>query len=604
MSVNLFIPAAGMGSRLRPLTLQAPKPLLPIAGISLIQRIIEDICSSIEIDRIGINTHYLPEVIEEWKSASHFTEKIDLFHEELLLGTGGALKNAASLLGKKTFIVANGDVLADIDWQALLDHHRQHKNLVTLAVQDRKHERRVGSDENGKLLCIDKNCATPGVANWTGYACAAVYEAEFLDLLPEGESHVVPYWLDCNRVGVFDIGADKFWLDLGTPETFAEATLYCLQKNKRFLAEPLKTPFDTKFSGSVVLEKDVQLGRNVSLENVICLPGSRIDDDSNLKNCITGKDFIHHISWPQNVRQNNTNTIGAGGSDRQYYRCEDKVLLQYSIFERDIERQIQFTKAFLNSGVRAPKVFLHKSLKRQLLIEDLGDLTFREFAANSEKSQVQETLHDIMDKLLKLQFTEIDQCPLIKEKVLDKDVLLWETAYFLERFVMRVCGICEDFSAVNKELEALADEVNALPKVIMHRDFQSENIMIKDSKAYFIDFQGAHLGPPFYDAISILRDPYTKFAPQITQPVKEKYLKAVGQKFDMTFEQCRRAFYLCGLQRHMQALGAYGFLSEIRDRSWFAEHMTPAVEYLKLSLAALPGEFPELNKLIHRMELS
>ncbi|NQZ58022.1 MAG: nucleotidyltransferase family protein, partial [Lentisphaeraceae bacterium] len=133
MPVNLFIPAAGLGTRLRPLTSQVPKPLLSIAGVPLIQRILENICSSIEVDRIGINTHYLPEVIQNWSSESSFSDKIELFHEKELLGTGGALKNAETLLGQKTFIVVNGDVLADIDWKALLEHHHSQKNLVTLA---------------------------------------------------------------------------------------------------------------------------------------------------------------------------------------------------------------------------------------------------------------------------------------------------------------------------------------------------------------------------------------------------------------------------------------------------------------------------------------
>ena len=94
----------------------------------------------------------------------------------------------------------------------------------------------------------------------------------------------------------------------------------------------------------------------------------------------------------------------------------------------------------------------------------------------------QDQIAKILNELEKFQFTDASQCPVIKDKPFDRQVLLWETSYFLERYVQRICGIHDDFTAVKNEFNKLAQEVDALPKAIMHRDFQSENIMIKDDK--------------------------------------------------------------------------------------------------------------------------
>ena len=78
MSINLFIPAAGLGTRLRPLTETTPKPLLPICGVPLMQRIIEQISQELEIDQIGVNTHYLPETVKQWSESVIFKDKIGI----------------------------------------------------------------------------------------------------------------------------------------------------------------------------------------------------------------------------------------------------------------------------------------------------------------------------------------------------------------------------------------------------------------------------------------------------------------------------------------------------------------------------------------------
>jgi NDP-sugar pyrophosphorylase family protein len=607
MSINLFIPAAGYGTRLRPLTNIAPKPLLPIAGIPLIQRVIENVSSYVEVDTIGINTHYLPSAVHSWLNDFSLKDKVQLFHEEVILGTGGALKNASDLTSKGTFLVANGDVLSDTDWGELLKVHKENNNLVTLAVQDREHERRVGTDKNLKLKIIDveEKCSASGIGHWFGYACAAVYEPEFLDWLPEGESHVVPFWVEAanetGRVGVYDIGAGTYWFDLGTPGNFVQASQDCLLGEKRFFRRPLEIPWDCRLEGDVIVEDKVEIGSKVTLRDSILLPRAEILSGSHLVNCIAGPDFQLQLGWPQNSsKSTELQKIGNGGSDRVYTRAGDKVVLHYSAFEENVDRQIQITSAMRKSGVNVPEVYSHDPLKRIVELEDLGDVTLLDWATEQPAEEQEKMLIAVLDQLWKFQFVDEDDCPSIKDKLFDCSVLRWETSYFLERFIKRVCGIDRDCSSLNKDFQKLAEEVNALPKRIMHRDFQSENIMIHNSKPWFIDFQGAHWGPPFFDLVSLLRDPYIQYKCD-TDKLAGDYLDKLSKHYGIGKEYCLRAVNLCGMQRHMQALGAYGFITHIRGKD-FLHHCRPAFNLLKAEVETVADEFPVLNKLLLEAE--
>ncbi|MCM8529750.1 MAG: sugar phosphate nucleotidyltransferase [Lentisphaeraceae bacterium] len=606
MSINLFIPAAGLGTRLRPLTNTTPKPLLPICGIPLIERIIESISNELEINQIGVNTHYLPETVNSWASESRFKEQIQLFQEDEILGTGGALKNASNLLSEKTFILANGDVIMDLDWQGLLDFHNKSGNLVTLAVQDRKHERRVGTKDN-KLVCIDKTCSDPRVDHWYGYACAAVYEPDFLNELPDGESHVVPFWVDAaektGKVGVFDIGANNYWLDLGTPESYAQASIDCLNGESRFFREPLKIPFDCQLNKSIIIESNTEIGKNVSLENVILLSGSKVADNTTLSNAIVGPDFVKEIDWPAlSASRESLDKIGNGGSDRVYTRKENCVTLHYSAFEENVSRQIELTKALLENKVSVPAVLSHNELLRTVDLEDLGDITFKQWQDDKSDSEKASMLEKVLTELKKFQFADETHCPVIKDKIFDTSVLLWETSYFFERFVQRVCDVQEESEALNQEFQKLAKLVDSLPKAIMHRDLQSENIMIQNGAPYFIDFQGAHWGTPFYDLASFLKDPYTSFPKDFRKDFEDEYLSFLGQKLNMTEDECHQAYTYCGMQRHMQALGAYGFLTHIRGKKDFIRHAKPAFTFLKEEASSCQKEFPAIYKLIQALK--
>ncbi len=129
--ITIFLPAAGLGERLRPITNHLPKPLLPVLGKPLIELILDRltaVCSG----PIGINLHYKPELLRAWAKRSPYADRIRFFPEDPILGTGGALKNASSLLSPGLFLVHNSDILLDFDITRLIETHLKNGNMATL----------------------------------------------------------------------------------------------------------------------------------------------------------------------------------------------------------------------------------------------------------------------------------------------------------------------------------------------------------------------------------------------------------------------------------------------------------------------------------------
>jgi len=153
VNLSIFILAAGLGERLRPITDHIPKPLLPILGKPILHSILEKV-STLPTHKIGINLHHKKDIIENWIAQSAFNKKVELFHENPILGTGGALKNAETFLNAGTFIVHNADIVSDIDLGKLLEFHLSTDNLLTLAVHDYPEFNNLEVDKKGLLKGI------------------------------------------------------------------------------------------------------------------------------------------------------------------------------------------------------------------------------------------------------------------------------------------------------------------------------------------------------------------------------------------------------------------------------------------------------------------
>lgn len=223
-----MILAAGLGTRLRPLTQNTPKALIVVHGIPLIAYSLH-LLKKHGIKEVLINLHYLGEVIEkEIGNGSKFGMKITYSWEEKLLGTGGGIKKAAPFFGNKTFLLLNSDVLIDLDLRELIKFHRSRKGLATMVV-------RKPQEENSYTpLLLSPRRRIMGF-DWERkearetfiYTGAQVLDPKFLDYLPENqESCLIRQGYEPAITAgekVYGFPYEGYWNDLGTLERYRQA---------------------------------------------------------------------------------------------------------------------------------------------------------------------------------------------------------------------------------------------------------------------------------------------------------------------------------------------------------------------------------------------
>lgn len=614
--INVFIPAAGLGERLRPATDHIPKPLLPVLGEPAIERVIERILC-IPFQRIGINAHYKRELMLEWLETCRVRDRIDLFEEEEILGTGGALKNAGGLLMRRGFLVHNADVISDIDLNSLIAFHESSGNLATLAVHDYPRFNGLCIDDAGRLASVAESGESEHTVAFTGIA---VYAPRFLGFLPSGRSSVVDGWLKAisygERIGTLDF-TGCYWSDIGTPDAYAAAVFRALRSEGEVIRidETVASHGDTRISGNVVIEKKCVIGRGVSLKNCIVLPGSTVSDGMEVHNCILGNDFRIAID-EENVfsvpGRDGLRLIGSGASDRKYFRTtkdgEPAVLMQCGADDPDFARHMEYSAFFRRCSVPVPDLYHYDPQDKTALFEDCGDISLYSWLrATRLPGEIRKMYRGAIKALVAIHAITADQareCS-VRDRVFDCAHFRWETEYFMRWFASASGRLTEhDAAAVKGEFERLAATADSFPKGVMHRDFQSQNIMVRDDGTIrVIDYQGARIGPRGYDAASLLWDPYYRLADELREELLGYYREMMRKKAGGNFreDQFIDSLPACRLQRHMQALGAYGFLSSVKGKAFFLKYAPEGLRLLKEDASLMKAAFPEICKMVFKL---
>jgi NDP-sugar pyrophosphorylase family protein/aminoglycoside/choline kinase family phosphotransferase len=646
--ITIFLPAAGLGERLRPITNHLPKPLLPILGKPIIEYTLERL-TSVCTGGIGINLHYKPDMIRDWIGKSPYAKRVTFFHEDPILGTGGALKNAEKFLAGGNFIVHNSDILLDIDFSKLVEIHLSSGNIASLVTHKHPELSNVIVDEKGFVLDVenpgDSRPNPDRIARKVAYTGIALYSAEILQFLPPGASHATVAWIEAVKAGRKVQALDftgSYWCDIGNPATYASGVLDSLRESgETVYLSPLAKCGSVEINGYVVIEAGTKIQDGTGLRNCIVMPGAQVSGKH--ENRILGPDYtidldetemqpgIHAteqklvtlsdplfachfgISRPpvtpgQNY-QANAILIGLGGSNRRYFRVRNDsrtaVLLECKPDDQDYERHLVYTRFFSAHSVPVPGLIATDDERKKALFDDLGDTSLYSYLKIPHKSvHIYDVYCSVLDILIKLhtRVTEhVHECPLLQSQIFDYDYLRWETGYFLERFVGGLMKLpLDNEQLLEHEFHRLALKVDAYPKSVIHRDFQCQNIMVTSGGIpHIIDYQGARMAPVAYDIASILWDPYHRLDDGVRENLIEYYVSEVNQ-YQTGFNESlfREGLIPCRLQRHMQALGAYGFLSEVKGKKYFLKHVPEALRLLKEEATAVKKEFPALYKLV------
>lgn len=235
--MKAMIFAAGLGTRLKPLTNDLPKALVEISGKTLLQRCIENLKYQ-GVSEIVVNVHhYSEQIINFLKKHQHFGINIQISDEsDELLETGGGLLKAKSLLnGKESILVINVDILTNLDFSELVEFHKKEKALATLVVRDRQTSRYLLFDKDNQLTGW-KNMKTgdikiarkSSIEQSLSYAFSGIHliQPELLDLITEtGRFSIINLYLRLAENHIIKAFVDEKsdWMDLGKYEQLAQA---------------------------------------------------------------------------------------------------------------------------------------------------------------------------------------------------------------------------------------------------------------------------------------------------------------------------------------------------------------------------------------------
>ncbi|HNY29475.1 MAG TPA: phosphotransferase [Fibrobacteria bacterium] len=304
---------------------------------------------------------------------------------------------------------------------------------------------------------------------------------------------------------------------------------------------------------------------------------------------------------------------GSAGSGRAYWRIATgdltHIVLQSHEQDADYDRFLSITRHLRDLGLRVPMVFGSDDPARQVVLEDLGStlLLSQAHALGFPGSGDPESLRGVylpaLEALARWQAVgprAMEGCTFLSDRVFDLGPLLWETSYFARRCAEECFGLPSQRlaePALLAEFAHLALRVEAHPRNLMHRDFQSQNLMRRTDGIWFIDYQGARGGSRWYDLASLLWDPYVDMPMALRARLFADFLELAGDGAPGT---SWTDLLDAALQRVMQALGAYGFLSRHKELPWFSQFLEPGLRILRETLLERGGH-PALLDLVEEL---
>jgi aminoglycoside/choline kinase family phosphotransferase len=281
------------------------------------------------------------------------------------------------------------------------------------------------------------------------------------------------------------------------------------------------------------------------------------------------------------------------GSDRTFYRLKwvrknSAILVHYDPKRVENTYYADIATFLRDIDVPAPQLVRHDPIRCLIIMEDLGDTdlwSLRKTPWETRRALYQKTLA-IVHRLHSFPGKDFPSDRVRLMEGFGSDLYRWERDYFGDHFVKEVCGIDLDPSfqrELEAELLALAERLSGTMRCLVHRDLQSQNVMIRGGEPFLIDFQGMRFGNPFYDLGSLLNDPYVNFSDGEREQLLSFYYGL--SKWHPDWGTFQNYFWEASAQRLMQALGAYGFLGLKKDLKAYLEHIPAGIRNLHLASA-------------------
>jgi len=567
--MKALILAAGFGTRLLTFTKNTPKALFPVAGRPLLDIIILSLQNA-GCKAVIINTHHLYKKIDSYLARQKYAIPVITRYEPEILGTGGAIKNVADFWDDSPFMVINSDIVTDIDLKKVYDFHLNHNHPVTLVLHDDPQFNTVPVNKDGFItgfhdsaplpshLASGSNIHLPGETGKLTFTGIQVLDPQILELIPDNifsnSIDIYRKLISENKKVCAFISKQYQWKDIGTPERYNEAVF------EQMAPEAFKHAFPNWLNKKIVR---------------------------------TG--------------------LKGDGSDRNWYRLisGDKsiVMADHGIRKKrttgEADSFVAIGRHLHDKEIQVPEIYLYDTFSGLVFMEDLGDVNLQTVVLNTEnQDEIISYYKSVITLLGKLSVTGakgFDPTWTYQTSHYDQDLILEkECRYFVDAFLREYIGMNIYFQDLEDEFSSLADKALAFSfNGFMHRDMQSRNIMVKNNRFYFIDFQGGRLGPIQYDLASLLIDPYVELPRSVQNQLLHFSVETLSSLLNVDPNNFLACYKYCAITRNLQILGAFAYLSRIREKRYFEKYIPDAIKTLTHNLSALKNrEFPKIESIV------
>lgn len=306
--------------------------------------------------------------------------------------------------------------------------------------------------------------------------------------------------------------------------------------------------------------------------------------------------------------------VRAEGSNRRIYRLSGGGTDAIGVLNDDAKENrafVEFSKTFRKEGIPVPEIYGEDPGGTAYLEEDLGDTTLFQFLNKRRgpkgfPEEVVAAYREVVRWLPKIQIVAgraIDDRWCYPRKSFDKQSMLWDLNYF-KYYFLTLGGIAFHEERLEEDFQVFADYLLAARRdYFLCRDFQSRNVMLKDGKPYFIDYQGGRRGALQYDIASLLYDAKADVPFDLRDELLDLYIKEAGKHATVDKTEFKKFFPGFVLIRIMQAMGAYGLRGFHEKKPLFLQSIPYAIRNIEHLLMGsnLPVEVPELSGVFKRL---
>lgn len=242
-------------------------------------------------------------------------------------------------------------------------------------------------------------------------------------------------------------------------------------------------------------------------------------------------------------------------------------------------------------GLPVPRVLAQDEAESLIALEDLGDLTLERVLLGTPPDQWERWYARALDLLVAFQALGREPDPGCQafSRAFDFRQLRWELDHFTE-WGLEARGIeptPAQRAVLDHHFDRIADELASAERFLVHRDFQSRNLMVQAEALRLIDFQDALMGPRAFDLVCLLCDSYLEVDPALQRSMIERYagLTSLG---DERYEALVRQFQLQAVQRKLKDAGRFVFIQRVKGNDSFLHYIEPSLVHVRRALAALP----------------